>query len=142
VAGILRLRVSILVVPAALAALAATIVFGRPAYHSYPAQSTNTMIDFSKGHYSSPSVVRRSFAANGITLHAGDRSGGLTWLSNEPLPFPADSLQVMVAERNGRASWGPKLQPYDERFDNVFVTYGGNDKRLLGRVKASVADLR
>ena len=124
---------------AALAALAAVFTFARPAYHS---QSESKMIDFSKEHYYSPSVVRRAFAGRGITLHAGDRSGGLTWLSNVPLPFPADSLQVMVAERNGRASWGPKLQPYDVRFGNVLVTYGGSDERLLERAKAAVAVLR
>lgn len=124
---------------AALAAFAAVFMFARPAYH---AQYESKMIDFSSEHYYSPSVVRRSFAGHGITLHPGDRSGGLTWLSSAPLPFPADSLQVMIAERNGRASWGPKLQPYDERFGNVLVTYGGNDERLLERVKAAVAALR
>jgi hypothetical protein len=100
------------------------------------------MIDFSSAHYYSPSFVRRAFVAQGVTLHAGDRTGGLTWLSNVRLPFPADSLQVMVAARDGKGSWGSKLQPYDVRFGNVFVTYGGHDERLLERAKAAVAALR
>jgi hypothetical protein len=51
-------------------------------------------------------------------------------------------LQVQVAPRNGKGSWGPVLQPYDERFDNVGVTYGGGDEALLERVEAAVEDLR
>jgi hypothetical protein len=139
VTPILRFRVSIPVALVASVAMAAVFVLVLPAYHL---QYENTMVDFSKQHYYSPNVVRRSFARQGITLHAGERFGGMTWLSNASLPFPADSLQVMVAERNGRASWGPKLQAYDERFGNVFVTYGGHDERLLERVKAAVTTLR
>jgi hypothetical protein len=137
--SILRYRVSILVVVAALIAFAAVFMVARPAYHP---QYESKMIDFSKQHYYSPSVVRHAFTTHGVTLHAGERSGGMVWLSNGPLPFTADSLQVLVAERNGRASWGPKLQPYDERFGNVLVTYGGHDQRLVDRVEAAVADLR
>jgi hypothetical protein len=137
--AILRYRVSILVVVAAVIAFAMVFMFARPAYHP---RYESKMIDFSKQQYYSPSVVRRSFAGQGITLHAGERTAGMTWLSDAPLPFPADSVQVMVAGRNARASWGPKLQPYDERFGNVLVTYGGNNQRLLDRVKAAVADLR
>jgi len=48
----------------------------------------------------------------------------------------------MIAPHNGNGSWGPKLEPYDVRFGNVFVTYGGKDKRLLERVKAAVSDIR
>jgi hypothetical protein len=39
-------------------------------------------------------------------------------------------------------SFGPKLEPYDERFGNVMVTYGRKDERMLDRVKAAVAALR
>ena len=49
---------------------------------------------------------------------------------------------MMVGPRTGRGSWGPKLESYDERFGNVFVSYGGHDEGLLGRVKAAVAALR
>jgi hypothetical protein len=139
VAQVFRFRVSILVVLAALTALAAVFTFARP---GYTAPNESKTIDFSSVHYYSPSVVRRAFARHGIPLHAGDRTGGLTWLSNVRLPFPADSLQVMVAARDGKGSWGSKLQPYDVRFGNVFVTYGGHDERLLERAKAAVAALR
>jgi hypothetical protein len=49
---------------------------------------------------------------------------------------------VHVAPRQSRASWGPEIQPYDVRFDNVLVTYGENDEDLLRRVRAAVEDLR
>ncbi|MEP6908945.1 MAG: hypothetical protein ABI896_00785 [Actinomycetota bacterium] len=48
----------------------------------------------------------------------------------------------MVAPRTGTGSWGPKLEPYDERFGNVAVTYGGPDDDLLTRIKAAVSSLR
>jgi hypothetical protein len=63
-------------------------------------------------------------------------------LSNERAPLEADALQVMIGPPKGRGSWGPKLEPYDERFGNVLVTYGGEDEQLLRRVKAAVSALR
>lgn len=42
----------------------------------------------------------------------------------------------------GTGSWGPKLEPYDERFANILVTYGGTDEYLLARVEDAVAALR
>jgi hypothetical protein len=48
----------------------------------------------------------------------------------------------MVAARRGKGSWGPKLEPYDARFGNVFVSYGGRDPALLARIKSAVSELR
>ena len=48
----------------------------------------------------------------------------------------------MFAPHDGKGSWGPKLERYDERFGNLFVTYGGHDTALLRRVKAAVSDIR
>jgi hypothetical protein len=35
-----------------------------------------------------------------------------------------------------------KLEGYDDRFENVMVTYGGHDDRLLQKVKVAVSSLR
>jgi hypothetical protein len=66
----------------------------------------------------------------------------MAWLCHERVPCRAAVLQVMVGPKTGRGSWGPKLEPYDERFDNVLVTYGGHDEALLRQVEAAVSDLR
>jgi hypothetical protein len=136
----LRHSVAIGVVLAAVAATAGVLVFARPEYHP-PYESK--MIDFSKERYVSPATVRQAFAAHGIRLVVGDAPGkGTAWLCNERVPCMADALQVMVGPRTGRGSWGPKLEPYDERFGNVFVTYGGHDEALLKRVQSAVSQLR
>lgn len=100
------------------------------------------MIDFSKQRYYSPNEVRGAFASHGIRLRRGLESAGWWWLSNEPKPWPTGALEVVIAPRDGKGSWGAKYEPYDARFGNVFVTYGGADEDLLQRVKAAVSDLR
>lgn len=131
---------SVLLLTAALFVTAGVFTFARPEYH--PPNESKT-IDFSKEHYYPLPAVKRAFAAHGIALDAGDAPGpGFAWLGYGPPPFRAASLQVIVAPHNGRASWGAKLEPYDERFGNVFVTYGGHDDALLHRVKAAVSDIR
>jgi hypothetical protein len=67
---------------------------------------------------------------------------GFLLLGNAPARWTADALQVGIAPHNGKGSFGPKLEPYDERFGNVMVTYGGTDERLLKQVKAAVSALR
>jgi hypothetical protein len=101
------------------------------------------MIDFAKVHYYSPSTVRHAFAEHGIKLHAGAAPGkGWSWFGNGPAPFRGDSLQVIVAARRDKGSWGAKLERYDARFGDVFVSYGGRDPALLARVESAVSDLR
>jgi len=63
-------------------------------------------------------------------------------MSTTSLPVQADALQVVLGPPEGSGSFGPKLEPYDERFGNVMVTYGGTDKRLLRRIEAAVSTLR
>lgn len=136
----LRHPISLLVVLGAFAATAAVFAFARPEYHP---PNESKMIDFAKVHYYSPGAVRSAFAQHGIRLYAGAAPGkGMVWFGTGRPPFPAASLQVMVGSRRGKASWGAKLEPYDVRFGNVFVSYGGRDRRLLTRAKAAVAELR
>ena len=92
--------------------------------------------------YYSPDVVKRTFAAHGVHLQYATSPDGVRILSLRPVPLEASALQVAVAARTVKVSWGPKLEPYDERFGNVDVTYGGHDEKLLQRVRAAVADLR
>ena len=58
------------------------------------------------------------------------------------VPYDENALQVAVAPRSGRGAWGLELDAYDERFDNLLVTYGGNDEALVRRVDAAVDELR
>ena len=132
---------SILIVLAALLATTAVFAFARPEYHR---QYESKMIDFSKQHYYSVTSVRRAFAEHGIRLrYSSQVTPKVLSLSNVPPPLQTvQALIVVVGPRTGRGSWGPELEPYDERFGNILVTYGGNDERLVNRVEAAVSELR
>ena len=134
----LRHPAPFLVVLSACATLAAVFIFARPAYHP---KYESKLIDFSQVRHYSPNVVRNAFAEQGIQLHVNSHFSGITMFSRVAVP-DADALQVMVGPRTGKASWGPKLELYDERFGNVAVTYGGRDQRLLAGVKTAVSTLR
>ena len=126
----------------ALAALVATAIVFAVARPEYDSHRGSTMIDFSAEHYYSPSTVREVFAARRIKLYTGEQPAPGTFaLSGDPRFF-ADALKVQVGPRTGTGSWGPKLEPYEERFGNLLVTYGGHDEQLLGRIRAAVSDLR
>jgi hypothetical protein len=130
---------AVLVVLAACLAALGVFTFARPQYHPL---YESKMIDFSKQHHYDRGAVRAAFAAHGIKLYAGDKPAvGMATFSGDPA-FHADAVQVMVGPRTGTGSFGPKLERYDERFGNVMVTYGGQDERLLDRVKAAVDELR
>jgi len=129
----------VLIVLAACLAALGVFTFARPQYHPL---YESKMIDFSKLHHYDRGAVRAAFAARGIDLYAGDNPAvGMSTFSSDPA-FRADAVQVVVGPRPGTGSFGPKLESYDERFGNVMVTYGGQDERLLDRVKAAVDDLR
>jgi hypothetical protein len=66
----------------------------------------------------------------------------MTIMSTEAAPLRADALQVVVAPRSGTGGWGPRLEAYDRRLDNVLVTYGGEDERLIAELDAAVSSLR
>jgi hypothetical protein len=135
----LRHPLTLLVVLVALLAAAGVFVFARPEYQS---EDESQLIDFSKQHYYSPSSVRQAFATEGIRLREASRVGEMIILSTTPDRLTADALNVVVGPRTGRGSYGPELESYDERFGNVLVTYGGEDERVLDRVKAAVDALR
>jgi hypothetical protein len=116
----------------------AVFTFAKPEHRD---RYQSEMVDFSSREYHSPDSVRRSFLAHGIDLRYRTQFSDFQSLSNVRT-WTASDLQVQVAPRRGRGSWGPKLERYDERFDNVLVTYGGTDEHLLRRVRAAVADLR
>lgn len=124
---------------AAVLATAGVFVFARPEYRP---QYESEMIDFSKQHYYSPASVRQAFAGEGIRLREVSRFAELLFLSNRPRPLPADALNVVVGPRTGTGSYGPELEPYDERFGNVLVTYGGEDEQLLEQIENAVDALR
>lgn len=134
----IRHPASIVAVLTALAATGAVLALARPQYQR---RYESKMIDFSQVKHLTPAIVRRAFADQGVQLRYVTRFLGIQVFSNERLPFDADQLQVLVGPRTGRGSWGPVLEPYDERFDNVAVTYGERDERLLVRVKAAVSVL-
>ena len=128
----------VLIVLAVCLAAVGVFTFARPQYHPL---YESKMIDFSKLHHYDASAVRGAFAAHGVTLYAGDRPvPGMATFSSDRM-FRAAAVQVLVGPRTGTGSFGPKLESYDERFGNVMVAYGGNDERLLDRVKAAVGDL-
>jgi hypothetical protein len=132
-----RLSVSILVVVGATLATLAIFTFARPQYHP---RYESKMIDFSEQNYLSPDTVRRAFAKHGIRLKSSPAFEFT--LLNIPRAAQADDLQVVVGPRTGTGSFGPKLESYDNRFENVMVTYGGHDEQLLREVKAAVSSLR
>ena len=135
----LRHPLTLLVVLVALLTAAGVFVFARPEYQP---EDESELIDFSKQHYYSPSSVRQAFATEGIRLREASRVGGMIILSTSPDRLTADALNVVVGPRTGRGSYGPRLESYDERFGNVLVTYGGEEERVLDRVKAAVDVLR
>jgi hypothetical protein len=127
-----------LLICTALVGTAGVFTFAKPVYSPPNASKT---IDFSKTDYFSPRLVHAAFARHGIVLR-GIKQDGFELLSNRKPPWPAASLQLAIAPRHGKGSWGSKLETYDERFGNVFITYGGHDENLLRRVEAAVADIR
>ena len=136
-----RHAISVALVATALALTAAVFLLARPQYERYPSGG-GEMIDFSEVRHYAPASVREAFAAHGVPLRTRSVFSGLVTLGTPRGARTADALQVVVGPRTGTGSFGPELEPYDERFGNVLVTYGGTDERLLDRVEAAVDDLR
>ena len=138
-ASLPRHPVSILVVLAATFGTLAVFTFARPVYHP---RYESKMIDFSHERYYSPASVRLAFARHNVRLRTVDGLAGFVLFIRPGSSGDAKALQVSVAPRNGKGSWGPKSEPYDARFGNLFVTYGGHDSQLLQRIEASVSSIR
>ena len=49
---------------------------------------------------------------------------------------------VFVGARTGQVGLGAKFEEYDERFENVMVTYGAGDQATLAQIRAAVAALK
>jgi hypothetical protein len=132
---------SIAIVLAALAVVAAVFTLARPQFHGKYEGKT---INLAEQDTISPAAVRVAFAAEGVQLrYSYDWEGGVV-LSNFP---PAEqggreAVLVTVGGRTGMVDYGPQVTPYDERFENVLVTYDGTDPAILDRVEAAVDTLR
>lgn len=100
------------------------------------------MVNLAEKAYISPSAVRAAFAAEGLPLRYTTGPRPLLVLHTDPPPQTAEKLSVLVGARTGRVGFGAKYNAYDERFENVMVTYGGTDEAVLARIKASVATLK
>lgn len=134
-----RYPVSLAIVLAAAAAVAAVFTFGRPQLEAEPGTE---MVNLADKDYISPTAVRAAFAAEGLPLRYTAGSPPLLVLHSDPPPQSADKLSVLVGARTGLVGLGAKYNAYDERFENVMVTYGGSDEAVLARIKAAVATLK
>jgi hypothetical protein len=132
---------SVAILLAALAVVAAVFTLARPQFHGKYEGKT---INLAEQDTISPAAVRAAFAAEGVQLrYSYDWEGGVV-LSNLP-PIEQggrQAVQVTVGGRTGMVDYGPQVTPYDERFENVLVTYDGTDSTMLNRVEAAVDTLR
>lgn len=134
-----RYPVSLAIILAAATAVAAVFTFARPQLKSEPGTE---MVNLAEKNYISPSAVRAAFAAEGLPLRYTAGSPPLLVLHSDPPPQTAEKLSVLVGARTGLVGFGAKYNAYDERFENVMVTYGGDDEAMLAQIKASVATLK
>jgi hypothetical protein len=130
----------------ALAAVAAVVVFAHPQLASDLTIEPGTeMVDLAEKDFISPAAVRAAFAAEGLPLPYTTAIGSppLVTLSNSARgTATAGKLFVLVGARTGRVGFGAKFTEYDERFENVMVTYGGGDEAMLTQIRAAVETLR
>jgi len=132
---------AIAIVLAALATVAAVFTLARPQFHGKYQGKT---INLAQQDTISPAAVRAAFAAQGVQLrYSYDWEGGVV-LSNVPPAAEGGrkDVQVIVGGRIGTVDYGPRVTPYDERFENILVTYDGTDAATLHQVKAAVDTLR
>jgi hypothetical protein len=132
---------SIAIVLAALAVVAAVFTLARPQFQGKYEGKT---INLAEQDTISPAAVRAAFAAEGVQLrYSYDWEGGVM-LSNLPPDEQGgrEAVQVTVGGRTGMVDYGPQVTPYDERFENVLVTYDGTDRAILDRVEAAVDTLK
>jgi hypothetical protein len=137
-----RYSVSLAVVLAAVAGVAAVFVFARP---QLEAEAGTEMVNLAEKNFISPTAVKAAFAAEGLSLPYTTKVGSpsLLILSNSPRgTATAEKLFVLVGARTGRVGFGAKFTDYDERFENVMVTYDAGDEAVLAQIKAAVAALR
>jgi hypothetical protein len=135
-----RHPISLAIVLAALACVTGIFLFARPVV---PQKYEENLINLADQDTVTPSAVRTAFASEGIRLrYSYDWAFGVV-LSNVP---PAQQgvrkkVNVTVGGRKGKVDYGPQVTAYDERFENVLVTYDGDDAETLARVEAAVHKL-
>jgi hypothetical protein len=129
---------------AAVAGVAAVVLFAHPQLASDLTSEPGTeMVNLAEKDYISPAAVRAAFAAEGLPLAYTTGSPPLLTLSNSPsATATAEKLFVHVGARTGRVGFGAKFSDYDERFENVMVTYDAGDEAVLAQIKAAVSALK
>jgi hypothetical protein len=95
-----RYPVSLAIVPAAAAAVAAAFTFARPELEPEPGTE---MVNPAEQDYISPAAVRAAFAAEGLPLRYTSGSPRLLVLNSDPPPQTAEKLSVYRL-RCGRVS--------------------------------------
>jgi hypothetical protein len=137
---LVRYRISLAIVIAALATVAGVFALARPGYDP---ERGSEMIDVAEMDRVPLTDVRAAFAKQGLPLRYeyGDRD--VLMLSSQSGPLSTDTFYVYyVAKRSGRIGWGPELEDgWEKRFGNLLVHYGGEDEAMLARVRAAVDDL-
>ncbi len=136
-----RYAVSLVVLLVAFLTVGGVLVLARPEYRD---ANESEMIELAERAFVAPTAVRSAFAAEGVRLPYRSRFARLTMFSSVP---PARQGQlgkviVVVGPRTGRISFGPEVASYDERFENVLVTYDGTDDAVVDRLDAAVEALK
>jgi hypothetical protein len=135
-----RYAVSLVVLLVAFATVGGAYVLARPEYR---AADASEMIELAEQEYISPGAVGAAFAAEGVRLPHRSAFVNMTILNSAPPAAQGrpGKVVVVVGGRTGRVGFGPKVTPYDERFENVLVTYDGTDEAVVDRIDAAVAAL-
>lgn len=135
-----RSRVTLVIALATVALVAAVFTVARP---HYDGKFDDKMIDLAEQDYVSPASVRAAFAAEGVSLRYSYDFANGTVLSDVPKARQGRGTPILVTVGGGvgMVSYGPELTAYDERFENVLVTYGGADDAVVDRLDAAVSEL-
>jgi hypothetical protein len=136
-----RYAVSLVVLLVALVTVGGAFVLARPGER---VEDGTEMIELGERTYIAPGAVSSTFAAEGVPLPYRSDFGRVTILSSVPPARQGQPGKVIavVGPRTGRLSFGPVVTTFDERFENVLVTYDGTDEAVVDRLDAAVAALR
>ncbi len=137
---LVRYRTSAVLVLVAVAAVGGLFTVARARVETGGGDSQ--MIQLAQQAHVSVTEVRDAFAAEGIVLRYSTTSPVVTILSTSPPGrWTSEKLFVHVGGRTGQIDFGVRLTEYDERFENILVTYGGDDESLLRHIESSVETL-
>jgi hypothetical protein len=137
---LVRYRTSAVLVLVAVAAVGGLFTVARARVETGGGDSQ--MIQLAEQAHVSVAAVRDAFAAEGIVLRYSTTAPVVTILSTSPPgQWTSEKLFVHVGGRTGQIDFGARSTEYDERFENILVTYGGDDESLLRRIELSVEAL-